>query len=60
MDEQPTREQFVAAYLTLPGTTREMAEAIYDILSGPTTTDTLVAIDAVCTRVLAQEGRDGE
>lgn len=44
----PTREQFVAAYLTLPGTTEEMAEAVYDLLSEPSTPELMAAIGDVC------------
>lgn len=47
-----TREEFVEAYLTMPGTTREMAEAVYDILVAPTADAALfVALDDVCRRV---------
>lgn len=45
------REEFVEAYLTLPGTTREMAEAVYDILDAPSGAAFMVALDDVCRRV---------
>lgn len=54
-----TREQFVEAYLTLPGTTREMAEAVYDILDAPSDVAFMAALDDVCRRT-GREGRDGE
>ena len=59
----PTREQFVAAYLTLPGTTEEMAGAVYDLLSGPSTPELMAAILDISEATARQErgeGRDGE
>jgi hypothetical protein len=54
---RPTREQFVAAYLNLPGTTAEMAHEVYDILSGPDTVEFLQAVDDICQRVTTADTR---